>query len=180
MEEIARRGLELSQRIRELRRKLYCKAKQEKTYRFYTLYDKAYRADILSHAYALVKANKGAPGVDGETFEAIERAEGGKATFLSGLEEELRKRQYRASPVRRVWIPKASGGKRPLGIPTVKDRVVQAAVKVVIEPIFEADFEDSSYGYRPGKDAHQAIADITKNLNRGRTEVLDKRPGRVL
>lgn len=173
MEGIARGGLALSQKIRELQRKLYGKAKQEKTYRFYTLYDKVYRADILSHAYALVRAKGGAPGVDGETFEAIEGVEDGKATFLSGLAEELRKKQYRPDPVRRVWIPKASGGKRPLGIPTVRDRVVQTAVKVVIEPVFEADFEDNSYGYRPKRDAHQAIADITKNLNRGRTEVLD-------
>lgn len=136
--------LETPEKIRELQRKLYQKAKQEKEYRFYLLYDKVYRMDILSHAYRLVKTNKGAGGVDGVTFEDIEEKEGGRQRYLSGLADELKNKTYEAMPVRRVYIPKANGSKRPLGIPTVKDRVVQMAVKLVIEPIFEADFCEAS------------------------------------
>jgi hypothetical protein len=131
--------------IRALQRKLYHKAKQEKAYRFYALYDKIYRADILSHAYNLVRANKGSAGIDGVTFEAIETGEGITA-FLVELEEALKSKTYRPDPVKRVMIPKANGDKRPLGIPTIRDRVAQMAVKLVIEPIFEADFCDNSYG----------------------------------
>ena len=165
--------LETPDRIRELQRKLYRKAKQESNYRFYLLYDKVYRRDILSHAYRLVKANKGASGVDGLTFEAIEEGEGGAEQYLDQIAEELKGDTYRPMPVRRVYIPKPDGRQRPLGIPTIKDRVVQMAVKLVIEPIFEADFEDNSYGFRPKRDAHQAMDDVSLQLRMGKTQVID-------
>jgi RNA-directed DNA polymerase len=145
--------LKTPEKIRELQRKLYQKAKQEKEYRFYLLYDKIYRMDILSHAYNLVKANKGAPGVDGETFERIEGMEGGVEGYLEAIAGELKRKEYKPQPVRRVYISKSGGGKRPLGIPTIRDRIVQMAVKIVIEPIFEADFQENSYGFRPKRSA---------------------------
>jgi len=126
-------------KIRNLQRKLYCKAKAEPTFRFYLLYDKICREDILVHAYRLARANAGAPGVDGMTFARIE--EHGLEAWLAGLRADLVSKTYRPDPVRRVMIPKANGGERPLGIPTIRDRVIQTAVKIVIEPIFEADFE---------------------------------------
>ena len=159
-------------KIRILQRKLYAKAKQEPGYRFYALYDKVYRADILHHAYRLVRSNKGAPGIDGVSFEAIEAAEGIEK-FLEGLAEEVKNRTYRPMPVRRVMIPKADGSQRPLGIPTIRDRVVQMAVKLMIEPIFEADFCDSSYGFRPKRSAHDAMGDISSALRKGHCEVID-------
>jgi group II intron reverse transcriptase/maturase len=165
--------LETPEKIRELQRGLYRKAKQEKEYRFYLLYDKVYRMDILSHAYRLVRANKGAPGIDGETFEEIEEREGGAERYLEEIAGELKRKEYKPQAVRRVYIPKATGGKRPLGIPVIKDRVVQMAVKMVIEPIFEADFQGNSYGFRPKRDAHQAVDDVRKQLLEGRTEVID-------
>jgi len=165
--------LETPEKVRELQRRLYQKAKQEKGYRFYLLYDKVYRWDILSHAYRLVRSNRGAPGVDGETFEEIEKREGGAERYLEGVAEELWSKRYQPMPVRRVYIPKADGGRRPLGIPTVKDRVVQMAVKMVIEPIFEVDFEENSYGFRPKRDAHQAMDDLSLQLGRGKTQVID-------
>lgn len=159
-------------RIRTLQRKLYCKAKQEPDFRFYSVYDKVYRADILSHAFHLVRANKGAPGIDGVSFESIEEGEG-EIHFLQTLERELRGKQYRGQAVRRVWIPKPDGSKRPLGIPTIRDRVVQMAVKLVIEPIFEADFCESSYGFRPKRSAHGAVDAISKALLTGHRQVID-------
>jgi len=156
-------------RIRTLQRKLYCKAKQEPAFRFYSLYDKVFRVDILSHAFRLVRANKGAPGIDGVSFESIKEGEG-ESQFL---EDELGEKQYRCQAVRRVWIPKPDGSQRPLGIPTIRDRVVQMAVKLVIEPIFEADFCESSYGFRPKRSAHGAVDAISKALLTGHHQVID-------
>ncbi len=165
--------LKTPEKILELQRKLYRKAKQEKEYRFYLLYDKIYRLDILNHAYRLVKANRGAPGIDGETFERIEEREGGAEKYLEEIAGELKRKEYKPQAVRRVYIPKAAGGKRPLGIPVIKDRVVQMAVKMVIEPIFEADFQDNSYGFRPKRSAHQAVDDVKDRLYEGKTDVID-------
>src|SRR5665811_105446 len=145
-------------KIRNLQRKLYCKAKAEPTFRFYLLYDKICREDILVHAYRLARVNAGAPGVDGMTFARIE--EQGLEAWLAGLRAELVSKTYRPDPVRRVMIPKANGGERPLGIPTIRDRVIQTAAKIVIEPIFEADFEDNAYGYRPARGAVDAVKDV--------------------
>ena len=159
-------------RIRTLQRKLYCKAKQEPDFRFYSLYDKVYREDILSHAYHLVRANKGAPGIDGVSFESIKEGEG-EITFLRKLGQELWEKQYRCQAVRRVWIPKPDGSQRPLGIPTIRDRVVQQALKLVIEPVFEADFCECSYGFRPKRSAHDAVDAISKALLTGHCQVID-------
>jgi RNA-directed DNA polymerase len=158
-------------KIRSLQRKLYCKAKAEPAYRFYLLYDKICRQDILHHAYALARANAGAPGVDGVTFKQIDAS--GAEAWLAGLREELVSKTYRPDPVRRVTIPKPGGGERPLGIPTVRDRVVQTAAKIVLEPIFEADFEDSAYGYRPRRSAVEAVKETHRLICRGYTDVVD-------
>lgn len=160
------------EKIRTLQRKLYCKAKQEPAYRFYALYDKVYRADILNYAYELVRANKGAPGIDGVSFASIEDEEG-VGHLLEKLQEELKSKTYRAQAVRRVWIPKPDGSERPLGIPTIRDRVVQMAVKLVIEPIFEADFCDTSYGFRPKRSAHDAADAVAKGLLLRHIRVID-------
>jgi RNA-directed DNA polymerase len=158
-------------KIRTLQRKLYCKAKAEPAFRFYVLYDKICREDILRHAYGLARANAGAPGVDGVTFAQIE--EQGLEAWLTGLREELVSKTYRPDPVRRVMIPKNGGGERALGIPTIRDRVIQTAAKIVLEPIFEADFEDNAYGYRPARGAVDAVKDVHRHLCRGYTDVVD-------
>jgi len=154
-----------------LQQGLYFNAKTECDNRFYTLYDKVWRADILNHAYRLVRANDGAPGVDGVTFDQIEAA--GVDGWLADLQQDLRTRQYAPKPVRRVMIPKYGGGERPLGIPTVRDRVAQMAAKLVLEPIFEADFEPTVYGYRPGLGAGDAIKRVHQLLCQGYTDVVD-------
>ena len=159
-------------KIRTFQRKLYCKAKAEPAFRFYVLYDKICREDILHHAYRLARANAGAPGVDEVTFAQIE--ERGLEAWLAGLREELVSTPYRSDPVRRVMIPKPNGeGERALGIPTIRDRVIQTAAKLVLEPIFEADFEDNAYGYRPARGAADAVKDVHRHLCRGYTDVLD-------
>ena len=157
--------------IRILPRKLYRKAKAEPAFRFYLLYDKIHREDILRHAYALARANAGAPGTDGMTFEAVEAS--GLEKWLAGLREELVSKTYRPDPVRRVSIPKPDGGERPLGIPTIRDGVVQPAAKLVLEPIFEADFEDDAYGYRPVRGAVDAVKEVHRLICRGYTDVVD-------
>jgi len=164
-------SLKTPSKIRTLQRKLYRKAKDEPEYRFYLLYDKMYREDILFHAYELAKANRGAPGVDGQTFEGIEAQ--GREKWLKELGNELRTRRYKPQAVRRVMIPKPGGGERPLGIPTIRDRVVQTAAKLVLEPIFEADLEPCAYGYRPKRSAQDAIRKVHKLLCEGYTEVVD-------
>ena len=162
------------QTIRTLQRKLYAKAKQEPAYRFYALYDKISREDILKHAWRLVRANRGSPGIDGISFGAIESGMGIE-TFLRDLAQDLKDKTYRAQPVRRVMILKTdgSGAQRPLGIPTIRDRVAQMAVKLIIEPIFEADFCAHSYGFRPKRSAHDAVDDIANTLWAGYTQVID-------
>lgn len=154
-----------------LRQKLYWKAKNEPRFRFYSLYSHVYRVDVLKEAWARVKSNGGSAGLDGITIKDIK--ESGEDEFLRELGESLRTREYKPQAVKRVYIPKANGGKRPLGIPTVRDRVVQAAVKLIIEPIFEADFSESSHGFRPGRSQHDALRAIEKALKEGKQEVYD-------
>jgi RNA-directed DNA polymerase len=157
--------------IRSLQRKLYRKAKAEPAFRFYLLYDKIYREDFLRHAYALARANAGAPGVDGVSFAMIEAA--GLEEWLAEIRKDLVAKTYRPAAVRRVMIPKPGGGERPLGIPTIRDRVVQTAAKLVLEPIFEADIEPTAYGYRPGRSGADAIKAVHALLCRGYTDVVD-------
>lgn len=160
-------------KLRLLRWKLNQKAKNEPKFRFYALYDRIYRPDVLEASWRHVGRRGKAAGVDGMRAEDILDREHGVERFLAGIHEELRSKRYRPSPVRRTYIPKADGKKRPLGIPTLKDRVVQMAVLLMLEPIFEADFLDCSHGFRPGRKAHDALAEIRKNLKEGRTEVYD-------
>src|SRR5262249_17768710 len=162
--------------IRTLQRKLYRKAKAEPAFRFYLLYDTIYREDILRHAYGLVRFNAGAPGVDGMTFAAIEAS--GLEEWLAGLREGLVLKRYRPNPVRRAMIPKPDGGERPLGIPTIQDRVVQTAAKIVLEPIFEADLEDNADGYRPVRGAVDAVKEVHRLMGSHRCR--GRRPIQVL
>jgi len=160
-----------AERVSILQEKLYQKAKQERGYKFYVLYDKMFIPYMLREAWKIVKSNDGSPGVDGETIEKVE--EYGVDSYLKELGEELRKQTYQPQAVKRVMIDKASGGKRPLGIPTVRDRIAQTVCKMILEPIFEADFEDSSYGFRPGRSSKDAITAIKEHLKEARTEVYD-------
>jgi RNA-directed DNA polymerase len=164
-------GLKTPDKIRTFQRKLYLKAKAEPDFRFYLLYDKIYREDVLAHAYRLARANGGISGVDGVTFEQIESE--GLDEWLSGTREQLRTKTYKPQPVLRVMIPKPGGGKRPLGIPTICDRVIQTATKLVIEPIFEADLEPNTYGYRPKRSAIDAISKVHQLLKEGYVDVVD-------
>ncbi|HEX6013049.1 MAG TPA: group II intron reverse transcriptase/maturase [Geminicoccaceae bacterium] len=164
-------SLQTPEKIRTLQRRLYLKAKAEPGCRFYLLYDKIHRDDILRHAYALARSNKGAPGVDGVTFARIEA--GGLEGWLAGIREDLRAKTYRPQPVRRVVIPKPGGGERPLGIPTIRDRVVQTAAKLVLEPIFEADLEPNAYGYRPHRSGVDAVKEVHRLLCQGFTDIVD-------
>ena len=158
-------------RVERLRKKLYEKAKREPAFRFYTLYDKVCWAETVERAYRQAKANAGAPGVDGVRFEDIEAY--GESQWLAELRQELVEEAYHPHPVRRVMIPKPGGGERPLGIPTIRDRVVQSAVVLVLEPIFEADFEDNVYAYRPARSAHDALGEVRERLYGGQEHVVD-------
>lgn len=167
------REMLLPPKLREFRQKLNAKAKQEPKYRFYSLYGHIIKTETLKAAWQQVRANNGAPGVDGVSIGQIERSEESLANFLVQLEADLRTRRYRPMPVRRVHIPKPDGRTRPLGIPTLRDRVVQTAALLVLEPIFEADFLECSHGFRPGRGARDALRVVKENLQDGRTEVYD-------
>ncbi len=158
-------------KVQKLQQALHAKAKESPDFRFYALYDKIYRGDILAHAYRLACSNGGKPGVDGEDFPGIEAY--GVERWLGELAQALKEKRYRASPVRRVYIPKPSGKQRPLGIPTIRDRVVQTAAVLVLAPIFETDLQPEQYAYREGRSAHDAVRHVHKLLNTGFTDVIE-------
>lgn len=164
-------SLRTPDKVQKLRDTLHAKAKGSSTFRFYSLYDKVYRKDVLEFAYRRCRQNGGSAGVDGECFDDIEAH--GLERWLEERTEELRSKTYRPQPVLRVWIPKPGGSKRPLGIPTVRDRVIQTAVGLVLEPIFEADLQPEQYAYRPGRSALGAVKAVHALLGQGHTEVVD-------
>lgn len=159
------------EKVQKLQTALHAKAKESPECRFYALYDKVYREDVLSHAWQLAKSKGGSPGVDGQRFSDIEND--GVERWLGELAEDLRKKAYRPEPVLRVWLAKPDGGKRPLGIPTIRDRVAQTAAVIVLAPIFEADLQPEQYAYRPGRSAHDAVRQVHHLLNTGHRDVVD-------
>jgi RNA-directed DNA polymerase len=164
-------SLEPPEKVGKLQTALHAKAKASPSYRFYLLYDKLYRWDVLAYAYLRCKSNKGVAGVDGQTFADIEAY--GERRWLEELVKELRDKMYQAKPVKRVWIPKPDGKQRPLGIPTIRDRVVQMAALVVLEPIFEADLPPEQHAYRSGQSALDAVCKVQELLDAGYTDVVD-------
>ena len=157
--------------VQKLQTALHEKAKESPSFRFYALYDKVYRQDVLAFAYECCKANGGAAGVDGQTFEDIE--EYGEERWLDELTQELKSRTYQPQPVRRVYIPKPDGKQRPLGVPAIKDRVAQTAAVLVLEPIFETDLQPEQYAYRPDRSALDAVRQVHKLLNTGHEQIVD-------
>jgi RNA-directed DNA polymerase len=165
------RQLKLPEKLSGLRQKLNQKALREPKFRFYALYDRIYRWDTLQTAYRLIRRNGGKPGIDGLSFSTLEKS--GVESFLREIQRSLQEKTYQADPVLRVYIPKANGGQRPLGIPTIKDRLVQMATLLILEPIFEADFLDCSYGFRPGRSAKDALKELRQSLQEGWVSVYD-------
>lgn len=167
------KGVEIPEKLAQLRQKLYWKAKREPKFRFYALYDRICRTDVLETAWRIASSRNGAGGIDEVTFEMIVKAPGGVEKFLQELQQMLKDKTYRPEAVRRVYIPKPNGGQRPLGIPVIRDRVAQTAALLILEPIFEADFLDCSYGFRPERSAWDALKEIRENLQAGRTAIYD-------